>query len=777
MSALETRAETPDSSHNGTNGSYFPTPVDFVRNGFPGIISVAPHGGVLKTDRHIPQKPHPAAGKLPARRIPGDPLGRLHGINHLTEPDATEMSAREIEATGMYAGLRTRRNPVWDIDTPDTAVQDELGRDAIAELGQAPRRLSRGPAYLYGTREPIARMGLTLTDPSGVAHHAEWLGDKQQVVVWGKSKDGKPIEWDRVPVGNELTDITREQVYRFLEKEAEKYRARGWKTEITGDGRIAAPGSVEAQEGFLAPSLADLRAAVDLIPNKERDYHHYIRVGYAIRAAAGDEFDAGYEIFASWAERIAGDDVGVYAAEPTRDYYRRFRPPFKAGWGWLCDLAKEHGYDPPSDFDEILPASVTVDAEAPPGLQPAYRLLRDLMSDPALLAPPVAVLSRLAYRGRTTLLSAREKFGKSTMLRGGAAAVSNGTAFLDDSREQGTVLWCGEENISDMVRAFSDLGANPDAIYILDLRSFGKNRIDEVCAAMAALRPSLVIIDTLISLTAGIVLDSSKDSQITPIISRIAGLAARLNCACLLSHHSTKSGSGYHGSMAYGALVDCVLELKAPGDDPTSPIRRVSGMGRWPVEDFTLRFNSTSRTYALSDAMTPLDRARIFIRANPGCTKSQLQKELSLRSEAVSRLRSELIASGIVRDVGAGRNWSLEIDHAADFDENLGDTLVDGAPFVPREKKPAATKPAAETVWTPPSPPIAAPVDVATTDVSDTAPPPTFEDARAAMFAVAAAKGEGAGRELLAEFAVSHVSRLGPERYADFIAKANAART
>ena len=313
---------------------------------------------------------------------------------------------------------------------------------------------------------------------------------------------------------------------------------------------------------------------------------------------------------------------------------------------------------------------VPMSADAPPAAKPpvlSYRSLRELTEDPSLLKPPVPVLPKLAFKGRATLLAAREKHGKSTLLADGVVALSNGTAFLGEPCPQGITLWCGEEHTGDVVRRFVDLGANPDMIYVLDLRAYGEDRIDVVCKAIAALRPVLVIIDTLISLTAGIVKDSSKDSQITPIISRIAGLAARLDVACLLSHHSTKSGSGYHGSMAYGALVDCIIEMKAPSDDPKSPTRHVTSNGRWRTDDFTLRFSSVTRTYTLSSAMTPIDRAVAFIRANPGCTKSQLEKDLGVRSAGLTRLRADLLASGIVRDVGVGRNWALEISPAGDF--------------------------------------------------------------------------------------------------------------
>ena len=605
---------------------------------------------------------------------------------------------------GNQVGIRGE-NPSFDSDIRD-AVVAELSGAALDELkggNQPGKRLTRrigskGFAVLFGCegtpdfgrlvqRVYEGETSLGDVELRGLETQTKWIGFNPDAndghgadYTYSNNKGVAGVDILLEYVERGLPTMTRSEFLvgyraefqRLLDTDP-RTSGRRLKVEVVADPGLRL---YKSRDELLAPSPEILAEAAPFVENGEdADRSEYVTTLQAFKGAGGEDART---LALAYSDRWAG---GFNSPEYFKKTWDSLRPE-AVGWDLIRSRAHRGGWnDGPLDFtvDESSPSPEPIAPQSAPQLP--YRSLRTLQEDPSLLTAPVPVLSGLAYKGRTTLLSAREKFGKSTLLRMGAAAVSNGMPFLDGACEQGIVLWCGEENVGDMVRGFSELGANPDNIFILDLRAFGKDRIDQVSSAITALHPALVVVDTLISLTAGIVQDSSKDSQITPIISRIAGLCARLNAACLLSHHATKSGSGYHGSMAYGALVDCVLELKAPGDDPKSPVRRVSGMGRWPVEDFTLRFSSTTRTYALSGAATsPLDRAISYIRANPGATKSNIAKELGVRSSDLTRLRSDLLASKIVRDVGGSRGWSLEIDAGAElgvmFDE-------------PAEEKPA----------------------------------------------------------------------------------------
>jgi RecA-family ATPase len=56
--------------------------------------------------------------------------------------------------------------------------------------------------------------------------------------------------------------------------------------------------------------------------------------------------------------------------------------------------------------------------------------LRDWLGDPEILKPPRVIVPHLAVEGRVTLLSGREKIGKSTLAAGAVAAASLGASWL-----------------------------------------------------------------------------------------------------------------------------------------------------------------------------------------------------------------------------------------------------------------------------------------------------------------------------------------------------------
>ena len=71
------------------------------------------------------------------------------------------------------------------------------------------------------------------------------------------------------------------------------------------------------------------------------------------------------------------------------------------------------------------------------------------LGDPSVLATgpggPPTVARPIAHQSRVTLLHAREKTGKSTLLRAAVAAVTRGLPFLEQPTISGLVLWVGEE--------------------------------------------------------------------------------------------------------------------------------------------------------------------------------------------------------------------------------------------------------------------------------------------------------------------------------------------
>ena len=90
------------------------------------------------------------------------------------------------------------------------------------------------------------------------------------------------------------------------------------------------------------------------------------------------------------------------------------------------------------------------------------------LSDPSVEATgpagPPTVARIIAHRGRVTLLHAREKVGKSTLMREGMAAVTRGVPFLEQPTIQGRVLVVGEEAVGDIKGQLLEAAADLDAI-------------------------------------------------------------------------------------------------------------------------------------------------------------------------------------------------------------------------------------------------------------------------------------------------------------------------
>ena len=108
------------------------------------------------------------------------------------------------------------------------------------------------------------------------------------------------------------------------------------------------------------------------------------------------------------------------------------------------------------------------DGELCPETTSTAHTLRDWLADPEILRPPCAVIPHLAITGRVTLLSGREKVGKSTLAACAVAAASRAEPVLAVPVDQPVrTLWYAiDEHFADAVRRFRSLGANLDHVII-----------------------------------------------------------------------------------------------------------------------------------------------------------------------------------------------------------------------------------------------------------------------------------------------------------------------
>lgn len=358
---MSEQVSAPEASPPGepaVSKSVKPFPEQLFEAGFRDVVSVIPPGAELAPLSKISQA---SIGKAPGRRNAQGLWGGYDWRHH--EPTIDDV--RRWVFQGANIGLRAARFPGVDIDCTDAGLA-QLIEDVVCEqLGAAPTRIGRAPKRLlmYRTDEPFSRMRLNIKTPEGGSHLVEILGDGQQYLVHGTHPSGKAYQWLQDPTSTQLTTITRQQASDCLDTIQQRIESVGAGiVDREGDGRRQARTAAQDQDSLLAPSIDALRECVAMIPNSNElfpDRTDYIRIGYAIKAAAGMAHEEdGFDIFADWADRWDG---GVNAPDMVRDDWGRMSGAKSVGWSFLAERAREFGFnDAAYEFD------VVADAPPPP---------------------------------------------------------------------------------------------------------------------------------------------------------------------------------------------------------------------------------------------------------------------------------------------------------------------------------------------------------------------------------------------------------------------------
>jgi hypothetical protein len=212
--------------------------------------------------------------------------------------------------------------------------------------------------------------------------------------------------------------------------------------------------------------------------------------------------------------------------------------------------------------------------------------LATILQDPKALEPPPTVAPNLGWLGRVAILAGREKYaGKSTLLTAAAAAVTKGTRFLGAATQSGPVLWvtADQEHAHDIAARAVRFGADPERFHVLWP---GAAPRDEYLREIDRVKPVWLIIDSLANYARGYIADAHKSDGWPDVLLPLKTDAAARAMAVTLAHHMTKATGEYRDSTAIGANVDMMLLMGADDDHPTW--RRISGVGRWTTDAFTV---------------------------------------------------------------------------------------------------------------------------------------------------------------------------------------------
>jgi putative DNA primase/helicase len=274
--------------------------------------------------------------------------------------------------------------------------------------------------------------------------------------------------------------------------------------------------------------------------------------------------------------------------------------------------------------------------------------LRELLGSDSIMRPPPPIVPRLAWAGRSTLLAAREKSGKSTLTGYIATQVTRGGAFLDDPCVRGDVLVIGlEEYLGDLARRLQHFGADPDRVIIVNgFHGDPRTRPLELASHIDADDPLLVIIDSLAAWSDGLIQDDNNATQMASVVQPLTDLAHSRGVALVIVHHARKSDGRARGSTAIMAGTDVVCEFFTPDEDADPTLRRMRSRGRVPVQPvYDLRFDG-DHYYASTGEGAPLE-SRILgaVGSRPGISISDLADHVRARRDDVAKEVHRMIAT------------------------------------------------------------------------------------------------------------------------------------
>lgn len=346
-------------------------PVALFERGYADLISVIPPKATLSPNSKIAAS---SLGKSPGIQYENKTWGGYNWRAHR----ASLADIQKWTQAGANIGLRAGHFPGLDIDSLNENIVAKVIELAQSILGPAPQRVGRAPKTLlmYRTDEPFARMRITLEGEKASGkpdvHLIEMLGEGQQYLVHGiHATTLRPYTWDREPPAAEtLAPVTAEKVNMLFLAIKEHYEKAGFTVRREGNGLKQDRTGVQDQSTLHAPTIDALRLAVSAIPNNSafKDRDAWIKMGYAIRAACGDDLEAGLEVFAEWSERW---EDGTNDPEDVAQNWRRMHQPYSVGWTWIAERARGFGYnDAQDDFTADPNAVAPVVPPTPPAAGP-----------------------------------------------------------------------------------------------------------------------------------------------------------------------------------------------------------------------------------------------------------------------------------------------------------------------------------------------------------------------------------------------------------------------
>ena len=290
-----------------------------------------------------------------------------------------------------------------------------------------------------------------------------------------------------------------------------------------------------------------------------------------------------------------------------------------------------------------------VELEADNGSAGEVMLMSELLADPQALTEPPVVLSNVAYGGALTVLAAPSKGGKSTWMTDAAAKLSRGRDWTDGeplSSGALSVLWVAlDEAKATALRRLHSRDAEADLVHVANF--WGLPKEATLAATVRALRPGLVIVDTLADYAADSAPDSGSASEWTAVMRPLANLARETGAAIVALHHTPHGKARPRDSTAIGAVADVVFIMDGAGDDESTE-RKVRVKARYPTKQ-SYRVEMTGdgayRQVLVVSKRIEADVLAYVAQAQP-CWRKDVEEDVKGKASTIRAAISNLLADG-----------------------------------------------------------------------------------------------------------------------------------
>lgn len=305
---------------------------------------------------------------------------------------------------------------------------------------------------------------------------------------------------------------------------------------------------------------------------------------------------------------------------------------------------------------ELL-AAATTNGAGPPGRSGA-----EILADPDAQTCEVPIAPPLMWRGRLTLLTAREKIGKTSIMAAAAAAVTRGDRWLGSPTTRGSVAWWAgitESTPVDVARLVKSFGGDVSRLYLVEAPGEPFALLER---AVETWRPDVLILDSLAALVSGLELESGDAQGWTRVMARLRGLAVGHDCGVVGIHHGNKATGEYRDSTAIGASADVLVALS---EGELEGERRLKSVARWAIPPTKVRLvqpeHGKPRYESVGSGLSVDARVLAFIEANPGCSTRALRDGVTGRNPEIDEALRRLLAADHVEDRGGSSGRRLHV--------------------------------------------------------------------------------------------------------------------